>query len=269
MSHPHIIRWNSCLGDGVADDRVRRHWSGNRLLAAVPVVDRGLLESDAQFVELAQGQVLFEAEEDVVITHFPLTGTMAALVVALEDGRTAEAASIGREGAIGGIISAGHKPAFARAIAVIPGPALRIETTCIEVAKESSLAVRGLFARYADALMAQILQSVTCNAVHSPQQRFARWLLMTHDRVGSAELPLTQETIGEMLGVHRTTVMRVARTLQDQGLIRYGRGQVAITNRAGLEQTACECYRAVARHFKRTMPEGKSARKSSRRRNAK
>src|SRR6185295_1298682 len=100
----------------MADDNVRRHWSGNRLLAAVPAIDRALLEPHVQFVELAQGQVLFETEEVVVITHFPLTGTMAALIVVLEDGRTAEAASIGREGAIGGIISAGHKPAFTRAV---------------------------------------------------------------------------------------------------------------------------------------------------------
>ena len=144
----------------MADDQVRRRWSANRLLAAVPTVDRGLLEPYAVVVELAQGQVLFEPEEDVVITHFPLPGTMAALAVALEDGRTAEAASIGREGAVGGIVSAGHKPAFARAVTVIAGPAVRIETTRIEVAKERSLAVREVFACYADALMAQILQSV-------------------------------------------------------------------------------------------------------------
>jgi CRP-like cAMP-binding protein len=269
MSHPHSVRWNSCLGERVADVQVRRYWSGNRLLAAVPAVDRALLEPYVQFVELAHGQVLFEPEEDVVISHFPLTGTMAALVVALEDGKTAEAASIGREGAIGGIVSAGHKPAFTRAVTVIAGPALRVETARIEIAKETSSAVRELFARYADALMAQILQSVTCNALHSPQQRLARWLLMTHDRVGSAELPLTQETIGEMLGVHRTTVIRVAKSLQDQGLIRYGRGRVAITNRHGLEQVVCECYSAVVRHFKRAVPEAKSGQKSSRRRNSK
>jgi CRP-like cAMP-binding protein len=269
MSHPRSIQWNGCLGDGVADDQARRHWSGNRLLAALPAVDRALLEPHVQFVELAHGQVLFEPEEDVVITHFPLTGTMAALVVALEDGKTAEAASIGREGAIGGIVSAGHKPAFARAVTVIAGPALRVETARIELAKEKSSVIRELFARYADALMAQILQSATCNAVHSLEQRLARWLLMTHDRVGSAELPLTQETIGEMLGVHRTTVIRVARSLQNQGLIRYGRGRVAITNRAGLEQTVCECYSAVARHFKRMVPEAKSKQKSARRRNGK
>src|SRR5438105_3989158 len=170
MPHPRSIRCNSCWGDGVADDNVRRRWSGNRLLAAVPAADRVLLEPHTQFVELAHRQVLFEPEEDVVLTHFPLTGTMAALVVALEDGKTGEAASIGREGAIGGIVSAGHKPAFTRAVTVIAGPALRVETARIEIAKETSSAVRELFARYADALMAQILQSVTCNALHSPQQ---------------------------------------------------------------------------------------------------
>src|SRR6266481_7356841 len=138
----------------MVDQNVRRHWSGNRLLAAVPAIDRAMLEPHAQFAELAHGQVLFEPDEDVVITHFPLTGTMAALVVVLEDGRTAEAASIGREGAIGGIVSAGHKPAFARAVTQIAGPALRIETTRIEVAKESSRGVRELFERYTDALMA-------------------------------------------------------------------------------------------------------------------
>jgi hypothetical protein len=100
----------------MTDENVGRHWSRNRLLAAIPAIDRALLEPHAQFVELAPGQVLFETEEVVVITHFPLTGTMAALIVVLEDGRTAEAASIGREGAIGGIISAGHKPAFTRAV---------------------------------------------------------------------------------------------------------------------------------------------------------
>src|SRR5258707_2018691 len=90
----------------MVDQNVRRHWSGNRLLAAIPAIDRALLEPHAEFVELAPGQVLFEPEEDVVITHFPLTGTMAGLIVVLEDGRTAEAASIGREGAIGGNLRA-------------------------------------------------------------------------------------------------------------------------------------------------------------------
>lgn len=253
----------------MADDGVWRYWSANGLLAAIPTSERALVEPYIQLTQLDHGQVLFEPEQDVVITHFPLTGTMVALVVALEDGNNAEAASIGREGAVGGIVSNGHKPAFARAVTVIGGPAFRIETARIEAAKHKSPAIRAIFERYSDALMAQILQSVTCNAVHSPQQRLARWLLMTHDRVGSTDLHLTQETIGEMLGVHRTTVIRVAKSLQLEGVIRHGRGRVTITDRAGLEQIVCECYSAVVRHFKRAIPLPKPTQKSPRRRNSK
>src|SRR5258707_14461123 len=107
----------------MVDQNVRRHWSGNRLLAAIPAIDRALLEPHAEFVELAPGQVLFEPEEDVVISHFPLTGTMAGLIVVLEDGRTAEAASIGREGAIGGSGGARCKRALFQAGGPNPGPA--------------------------------------------------------------------------------------------------------------------------------------------------
>ena len=237
----------------MADENVRRHWSRNRLLAAVPAIDRAMLEPHAQFVELAQGQVLFEPEEDVVITHFPLTGTMAALIVVLEDGRTAEAASIGREGAIGGIVSAGHKPAFTRAVIQIAGPAFRVETARIEVAKQRSSVVRDLFDRYADVLLAQVLQSVVCNAFHPMRQRLARWLLMTQDRIASNELPLTQEYLAQMLGVHRSTVIRVARLLQNDGVIRSARGRLTVVNRAKLEKASCECYGAVAGHYERIL----------------
>ena len=237
----------------MTDQNVMRHWSGNRLLAAVPAIDRAMLEPHAEFAELAQGQVLFEPEQDVVITHFPLTGTMAALIVVLEDGRTAEAASIGREGAIGGIVSAGHKPAFTRAVTQIAGPALRIETARIEIAKQRSLVVRDLFYRYADVLLAQVLQSVVCNAFHPMRQRLARWLLMTQDRIASNELPLTQEYLAQMLGVHRSTVIRTARLLQNDGVIRSARGRLTVVNRDKLKKASCECYGAVAQHYERIL----------------
>jgi CRP-like cAMP-binding protein len=235
------------------DENVGRHWSRNRLLAAIPEIDRTMLEPHAQFVDLAQGHVLFEPEEDVVTTHFPLSGTMAALIVVLEDGRTAEAASIGREGAVGGIISAGHKPAFTRAVIQIAGPAFRVETARIEVAKQRSSVVRDLFDRYADVLLAQVLQSVVCTAFHPMRQRLARWLLMTQDRIGSKELPLTQEYLAQMLGVHRSTVIRVARLLQNDGVIRRARGRLTVVNRVKLEKASCECYGAVDRHYERIL----------------
>ena len=225
------------------------------MLAAVAPADIGLLRPYATLVELVQGEVLFEPEEDVLYAHFPLVGTLAALVVLLEDGRTAEAVTMGCEGAIGGIISAGHKPAFARAVVEIGGPALRIETARIEHAKEQSPTVRELFSRYADVLLAQLLQSVTCNALHSLPQRFARCLLMTQDRMMCTDLPLTQEAIGEMLGAHRATVIRVAKAFQEQGLIAYGRGRVRITDRPGLEATSCECYGVVRKQFAKLLPQ--------------
>ena len=116
-----------------------------------------------------------------------------------------------------------------------------------------SLVVRDLFARYADALLAQVCQSVVCNAYHSMHQRLARWLLTTHDRVGGNDLPLTQEYLAQMLGVHRSTVIRVARLLQNDGVIRSARGRLTVLNRAKLEKASCECYKAVARHYERIL----------------
>ena len=167
------------------------------------------------------------------------------------------AATIGREGAVGGIVSAGHKPAFAQAEVVLPGPALCLDIGRLEDAKERSPALRDLFARYADALLAQMMQTVACNALHPLNARCCRWLLTTQDRVNSADIPLTQEALAEMLGVQRTTVSTVVGALRDRGLIRYGRGQVTILDRPRLEAAACECYRAVKSHFERVLPEVK------------
>ena len=205
-------------------------------------------------MELTKGQVLFEPEEDVVITHFPLTGTMAALIVVLEDGRTAEAASIGRKApSVGSSARATSPHSPGRWPKSQSRPAFRVETARIEDAKQRSLVVRDLFARYADALLAQVMQSVVCNAFHPMRQRLARWLLTTQDRIASNELPLTQEYLAQMLGVHRSTVIRGARLLQNDGVIRSARGLLTVINRAKLEKASCECYGAVARHYERIL----------------
>ncbi|WP_082145918.1 Crp/Fnr family transcriptional regulator [Microvirga massiliensis] len=237
------------------DAAVTRLLVSNRLLASLQPSDRALLERHLEAVTLYQGEVLFEPGDDVTRTYFPCASTMASLVVMMQTGRAAEAATIGREGAIGGIVSSGYKPAFTRSEVQIPGPALRIETARIEEAKERSATLRDLFSRYADALLAQILQSVACNALHSLEARCCRWLLTTQDRVNSAEIPLTQEALAEMLGVQRTTVTSVARALRARGLIRYARGHIVILDRARLEEAACECHSAVKQHFERILPE--------------
>ena len=230
------------------------HLCASRLLSAVQPADREHIRPHLMPRLLRRGQILFEAGEDVETTYFPCRGTMASLLVISSDGREVEAASIGHEGAVGGIVSAGHKPAYARAVVQIGGPAFSIETARLEETKGRSPAFHDLFSRYADALLAQMMQSVACNALHSVEARCSRWLLSTQDRVAVSPIPLTQEALAEMLGVQRTTVTAVIKTLQSRGLIRYGRGRVEILNRRGLEDTACECYESIENHFDLLLP---------------
>ena len=228
--------------------------AGNRLFAVLSPADKDLLLPHLSAITLKRGAVLVEAGEDVTRCFFPCDGTMATLIVALADGSTAEAATVGREGAIGGIVSLGHKPAFARAVVQIGGTALRIDSDRLEELKAQSPSLRDVISRYADCLLAQVLQSVACNVLHSLEPRFCRWLLHVHDRSGGSDVPLTQEMLAEMLGVQRTTVTAVATALQAKGLIRTRRGRIAILDRAGIEAMACSCHGAVVDHFERVLP---------------
>lgn len=228
---------------------------GNRLLAALPEREFQALAPHLEPVQLDRGRVLFEPGDEVDTTYFPCWRSMASLLIVTREGREVEAATIGREGAVGGIVSQGHKPAFARGVVQIAGPALSIPTSYLEAAKTGSTRVADLFARYSDALLAQMMQSVACNALHRTDERCARWLLASHDRAGDAVIHLTQESLAEMLGVQRTTVSAVTAELSARGVIRAFRGRVQIVDRAGLERMACECYRAVEDHFARVLPE--------------
>jgi CRP-like cAMP-binding protein len=115
-------------------------------------------------------------------------------------------------------------------------------------------AIRQLFLQFAEALFAQILQTVACNAVHPVEARCCRWLLSPHDRVEQDTLPLTHEVLAEMLGVQRSTVSIVTRTLQTAGLVTQGRGVITVADRAGLEEAACECYGRIRETFERLLP---------------
>ena len=227
----------------------------NRLLAAVSPSDFDLLERHLEVVMLDRGQVLFEPGDEVTTTYFPAHKTMVSLLIITRDGHEIEAATIGREGAVGGIVSAGDKPAFGRAMVQIAGSALAVPTSALESVKDVSPRFGDLFARYADALLAQMMQSVACNALHSVEERCCRWLLATHDRAGDQIIQLTQESLAEMLGVQRTTVTAVIQNLEAKGLVRPQRGRVEIVDRPGLERAACECYQAVEDHFEIMLPE--------------
>ncbi|HET9335819.1 MAG TPA: Crp/Fnr family transcriptional regulator [Sphingomicrobium sp.] len=223
-------------------------FAGNRLLATFPAELRQLLEGRAQVVDLHIGASVLRRGVDVAHSLFPFGSTMVSLVVDLDDARSVEVTSIGREGAVGGIISCGHIPAFTRAEVMVAGPAAKVPMAAIEEAKSSSAHLRNLFCRYSDYLLAQIMQTVACNSFHPIEARAARWLLTAHDRGGN-RLELTQESLAGLLGVQRTTVNAVARELQDEGLITTRRGIIEVHDRAGLERRSCECYHRVERFF--------------------
>src|SRR4030095_15002233 len=177
--------------------------------------------------------------------YFP-GGGFASMVTVLKDGSMVEVATIGREGMLGASAALNGDPSPAATM-------VQAETdTCYKMAIDvfhSEMNRQGpfqhLIARYAQALTGFIMQSTACNAVHSVEQRLARWLLMAHDRVGKDEFPLTQEFVAMMLGASRPTVTIVAGTLQKAGLITYHRGLITIIDRDKLESASCECYRTA------------------------
>nr|WP_137830240.1 Crp/Fnr family transcriptional regulator [Methylobacterium sp. L1A1] len=224
--------------------------SGNLLLSALRLPDQALLQPHLELKAYQRGDAMFEAGADVSFISFPLGQCVAALVIELQDGRAVEVATVGHEGAIGGVVSQGSLPAFSRAVVQVPGSVLRIEAKMLQQIKQSSPGLRNMITRYSDCLLAQVLQSVACNASHMIEARCARWLLSLQDRLGSAVLPITQEVLAELLGVQRSYLTRTLKTLQQQGLIQVRRGRIIIVSRQAIEGAACECHGAVKRHFK-------------------
>jgi CRP-like cAMP-binding protein len=221
----------------------------NNLLRAMHESDRALLMPHLETLRVESGRVLYQPGDQVRQVYFPGGPTLVSFMVLLEDGRGVETALVGREGAVGGIVSQGRLPAYARAVVQFPGPMLRIESAQLERAKMESPALRNLFARYADCLMAQVFQSVACNAAHSIEQRTAKWLIAALDRTGDHDVPLTQEQLAAMLGVGRSYISRVVQSLKARGILETRRGGVRVTAAGGLEQIACGCNAAVRRHF--------------------
>ena len=222
-------------------------FASNRLLATFPPELRDQLLESARLVSLDEGEVVIEHGEDVSRSLLPLGTCAISLNAQLEGGRSI-VTSVGNEGALGGIVSWGHSPAFARAVVLIPGKALSLPMEVVEQVKANSGHLRNLFCRYSDYPLAQIMQSAACNSFHSIEQRTARWLLTAQDRAGD-RLVLTQETLARLLGVQRTTINAVVRDLQDENLVSVRRGAIEILSRVGLHRRACSCYDSIDRHF--------------------
>ncbi len=205
---------------------------GNNLLRALRTEDWAIIQPLLAEWSAATGTLLHDPGDTVRYAYFPCGPSLISYLVVLGDGRAIETALIGREGAIGGIVRF-----------------WRIDLHDLEEAKSRSITLRFLFARYADCLMAQVFQSVACNAAHSIEQRTAKWLLAAMDRTGATDVALTQEQLASMLGVGRSYLSRVIQDLKSKEVIETRRGRIGIANIDGLRALACECNFCVGRHF--------------------
>lgn len=224
----------------------------NRLLQALPVEVQAQLQPSLERVPLPFKEVLYEENTPIPYVYFPLSGVCSMLTV-MQDGTMIEIATVGNEGMIGLPVFLGGDTIPGMAIVQVPGEALRMSSSAFREVALNVEPLRNLMERYTQALFVFVSQSAACNRVHDIGQRCARWLLLTEDRVGSDQFSLTQEFLAQMLGVRRAGVSEVASTFQQDGLIRYNRGEITILNRAGLEARTCECYRIVKKEFERVV----------------
>jgi len=220
--------------------------SENLLLAALPPEDYERLAPALEVVPLTLKEILHKPGEPLRHVYFPGGGGFCSMLTVLQDGGMVEVATIGREGMVGvsAVLDGGRVPSCAMVQAETE-TCYRMTTDALRRETDRHGALYELLTHYSQALMGFVMQSTACNAVHTVEQRLARWLLLAHDRVGRDEFPLTQEFVAMMLGAARPTVTVVAGTLQKAGLIKYRHGHVTIVDRQALEQASCECYCAA------------------------
>ena len=216
----------------------------NKLLASLPRDHFDRLLPHLSTVALEQGMVLYEAGDEVDQIYFPHYGMLSLLAV-LRDGKAIETATVGREGVVGAMAGLGLYKSLVRVVAQMPLSCSRIAASHFRTIAAGSDPVRNLCVRYNEVLLSQARVTAACNALHSIEARFCRWLLQSADRAASDTVGLTQEFLAEMLGVRRTSVTEVASKVQNAGAITYSRGVIKILDRAALMRMSCECYETL------------------------
>lgn len=227
----------------------------NYLLSALESADLQAILLSLAEVSLGQGQVLFEPGDPVKHVFFPSSAVISVVKVML-DGSSVESSTVGHESGTPLLWALAGQPSKSRIFAQIGGGAIRLPAAVLRARAAASPDLRNLLVRHAASIAFQAEQGVACNILHDAAPRLARWLLMTQDRLGARNLPLTQEYMAVMTGVQRSTISLVANQLRADGLIRFSRGNLEILHRDGLEAAACECYRAVRGEFDNTRDAG-------------
>ena len=226
----------------------------NNLLRRLRDADFALIAPHLTQDDAQPNDLLYSPGDDVEIVHFPCGPSLVSYVVPSEDGRDVEAILVGREGAVGGIVSQGHLPAYTRIMVKFGGPVARLSVGKLEAAKITSPSLRNIFARYADCMLAQIFQSTACNAIHSIEQRTAKWIIAAIERAeGNNIVPLTHEQLATLLGVGRSYTSRVIQNFKAEGLLETRRGSILIRNPDALRNRSCLCNEAVKNHFEEVL----------------
>src|ERR1700689_2125302 len=226
----------------------------NNLLRRLSARDFGLIAPNLGPEEAVAGDLLYNPGDDVEIVHFPCGPSLATYLVPNEDGRDVETILVGREGAVGGIVSLGHLPAYTRIMVKFGGPFVRLHVGKLDAAKTASPTLRNVFARYADCMLAQMFQATACNAIHSIEQRTAKWIISAMERTdGDNAVPLTHEQLATLLGVGRSYTSRVIQTFKAEGVLETRRGSIRVRNPERLHLRACRCNEAIKSHFEEVL----------------
>ena len=225
----------------------------NRLLAALPHEEYARLLPHLEPVSFSLGEVLYESGAQMDHIYFPTTAIISLLYM-MENGSSAEMGMAGKEGVVGIALFMGGDTMPNRAVVQSAGAALRMKTKVLQDEFARGGAFQRLLLRYTQALMTQMSQTAVCNRLHTIEQQLCRWLLLSHDRLDSDALVMTQELIANMLGVRREGVTEAASRLQAEGLIEYRRGHITVLDREHLEGRVCECYAVVKREYDRLLP---------------
>ena len=219
----------------------------NKILLSISDSDYSSLRPHLEYVSLPNHLVLHEAGGKLEFAYFPNRG-LISLVVVMKDGKTAEAGIVGNEGFTGTLAAVGLSRSPLQAVVQITGDGFRVEVGALQNTLESAPRLQLMLSRYAAIRGMQVAQTAACNRLHDIEQRLARWLLMTQDRVDSGSLPITHDFLATMLGTDRPSVSLAAGVLQKRKVIEYTRGAVEIVNRKKLEDSACECYGVIRQY---------------------
>jgi CRP-like cAMP-binding protein len=219
----------------------------NKILLSISNEEYALIRPHLEFLSMPHHLSLYEPGQPLEFVHFPNTG-MVSLVIATEDGKTVEVGEVGREGFAGIQAAVGINRNQVREIVQIAGDGFRVRISALQSVLQSAPELQRTLTRYAVVQGMQFAQTAACNRLHNIEQRLARWLLITQDRVDSPTLAITHDFLATMLGTDRPTVSLAAGVLQDKQIIEYTRGAVRILSRTKLEACACECYEVIQQY---------------------